>query len=239
MKYLYLILLVLSTSLIFGQTSIPPQMRAQFTLERLSSTSGLGPSDILYGVPMSPGTVIGDVYLDKKWNKATLLHEGTETLIEGYFVKYNLKDKTVEIKTRTGIKAVTANQIKSMVWIDSVSNFPSYFIKASTYSFEGSSLTGMMEVLVDANYPLFKYYTVEIKEPTYNVAMGSGSKDTRIIRRAMYFSLLNSQLIQIKNTKDLIGISNREKLERYIKTEKLSPKKEQDLIKIITYLNQP
>ncbi|MBX2915983.1 MAG: hypothetical protein KF856_12005 [Cyclobacteriaceae bacterium] len=239
MKYVHIVWLTMLPNLIFGQTSIPPQMRAQFTLERLSSSQGLGPSDILYGVPMASGSVQGDVYLDKKWNKATLMPKDSEKLLEGYYVKYNLKDKTIEIKTSTGIKAVASNKIKSMVWIDSVTTLPSYFINASTYRISGTSLTGMLEVLVDAEYPLFKYHKIEIKEPTYNVAMGSGSKDTRILKRSVYFTAANSQLVQIKNIKNLSAHTSKpEKLEAFIKDQKLSIKKEKDLIEIITYLNR-
>jgi len=56
----------------FGQWAIPAQMRAENTLDRLSSKNTMSASDILYGVPLPPGSVVGDDYLDKKWNMATI-----------------------------------------------------------------------------------------------------------------------------------------------------------------------
>src|SRR5688572_30772325 len=104
----------------FSQTVVPPQLRAQMTFDRLTDYDGLGKGDVLYGIPLPPGKTIGDSYLDPKWNAAAIMLYENDKLIEGYPVRFNISDDMLEIKSRYGIKVLEARKVKSMVWIDSI-----------------------------------------------------------------------------------------------------------------------
>src|SRR6185369_5215533 len=121
---------VLTSNASFSQAAVPPQIRAQNTLDRLSTLprtiSGRG--DILYGTPVEMGDVKGSVYLNDQWNVATLMMSGTDKLLEGYPVKYNLKDEEIEIFLKGGNKVIPSGKIKSFVWRDSISRQVVYFV---------------------------------------------------------------------------------------------------------------
>src|SRR5688500_16459670 len=95
--FLSLFLTVISTSL-FGQNAIPANMRAQFTLDQLNQ-NGLATGDVLYGVAPPPGRVVGDTYIDKKWNIGKILLYEKEKVIQGYPVRYDIKGDLLEIKS--------------------------------------------------------------------------------------------------------------------------------------------
>lgn len=238
MKIIVIALFLVSCFNLLAQSSLPTQIRAQWTMDRLTDKGALSSTDLLYGIPMQPGDVVGSVYADTKWNKATILLTESKNLLEGYLVKYNLNEQSLEIKTASGVKILGMPKILSMVWVDSLTNQPHYFVSPSPYAYEGTKLEGLLEVLVDGPAPLFKYYKILIKQPTYNVAMGSGSKDTKILVNELYFGKKGSDLIRIKSSKDLSLLPEvNSELETYIKTNKLSPKKENELVKIFEFLN--
>ena len=223
---------------VFAQWAIPTQLRAENTLDRLSDKGGLSNSDILYGIPLPPGSVVGDVYFDKKWNSATILLYQTETMIEGYPVKYDIKGDVLEIKSSAGIKVLDVRKVKNMVWIDSLTQKPHYFANGAEFKVEGVPVNGLLEVLVDGKTPLMKRDQIYVKDPTYNVAMGAGSRDTKIYHKFTYYYSKGSELIKVKGKKDVLAITNNTAaVEEYIKQNKLNVSKESGLIKVFEYIN--
>ncbi|MFZ6011198.1 MAG: hypothetical protein ACOYXT_12700, partial [Bacteroidota bacterium] len=127
-------------------SAIPTYIRASNTLDRL--TSGLTASNILYGIPLPPGKIIGDTYLNKEWRKSTLMLYGNDKLIEGYLIRYDLFADEIEIKTPDGIRVLVGRKVKSFLQLDSATNLPSYFVNALDYKNEkGIPLSGFFEVL--------------------------------------------------------------------------------------------
>jgi hypothetical protein len=241
MKILFLVLVVSSFSTgSFAQWSIPAQMRAENTLDRLSDRGGLSNSDILYGVPMSPGKVIGDNYLNKHWNTATILLYQSETMIEGFPVKYDLKSDLIEIKTKSGIKILGSDKIKNIVWIDSVNSVPHYFVSATEFKRDGVESRGLLEVIVDGKLPLLKKTEIFVKQPTYNAALDAGSKDTKIFQKEIYYSAKEKDLIKIKSKNDILLISGDQSAQTsaFMKENKININKLPDLKRVFEFLNK-
>jgi hypothetical protein len=237
--YLLVIFTFLFQSEVFAQWAIPTQMRAENTLDRLSDKGGLSNSDILYGIPVPPGNVVGDYYFDKKWNNATILLYQSETMIEGYPVKYDLHNHLIEIKSSLGIKVLDVRKIKNMVWIDSLSRIPHYFVNGAEYKVEGVQGNGLLEVLVDGKTPLLKRDQLYIKAPTYNVALDAGSRDTKIFHQFSYFYAKEAELYKIKGKKEITAATDSPAvIEEYIKNEKIKVNKESGLIKVFEYINK-
>lgn len=239
MKVFYILsMLLICDYSAYSQWAVPANMRAENTLDRLSDKNGLSNSDILYGIPLPPGNVVGDVYFDKKWNAGSIMLYETETLIEGYPMKYDVKSEVLEIKSKAGVKILDTRKIKSLVWKDSLTNIPHYFINGAEFKLEGVPVKGLLEVLVDGKTPLIKRDQIFVKEPTYNVAMGSGSRDTKIYHKVSYYYISNSELIKVKGKKEIIKISsNPVATEEYFKSNKINLGKEAGLIKAFEYLN--
>jgi hypothetical protein len=240
MKNLITILLILVCQVYaFGQWAIPKQMRAENTLDRLSDKGGLSNSDILYGFPGEPGGVVGDVYLNNRWNSATILLYQSETMIEGYPVKYDLKSNLIEIKSNAGVKVLDVKRIQNMVWRDSVTSVTQYFVNGNEYKKDGTPYAGLMEVLVDGTMPLLKRTQILFKAPTYNEAMGSGSKDVKIYKKSIIFYAKDGDLNEIKNKKDVLEASGdlSKEVEAYIKINKLNVSKDEGMRRVFEFIN--
>jgi len=222
-----------------SQTAMPQNIRATNTLDRLSDVDGLSRSDLLYGIPLPPGEVIGDTYLDKKWNIASFILSDSEKLIEGYYVKIDVKADMLEIKTKSGIKVIEGKKVKSVVWLDSVTNQPHYFASARDYKLDGVPLTGFLEVMVDGSMPLMKRTTIFEKEPDYIPAFDVGSRDTKIFKKEAFYYAKKGELAKITNKKNLLPAFADQSgdIETYIKINKLDVSKQNGLVRVFEYYN--
>lgn len=241
MKTLVLGLMVICFSgKTFGQWAIPTNMRAENTLDRLSDKGGLSRSDMLYGIPMAPGNVVGDNYLNKNWNAATILLYQSETMIEGFPVKYDLKSDLIEIKTKSGIKILGCDKIKNLVWIDSINAQPHYFVNASEFKKDGVESRGLLEVVVDGMLPLLKKTEIYVKKPTYNAALDAGSKDTKIFQKETFFYAREKNLFKIKNKSDILTAAGDRSAETssFIKENKININKLPELKLLFEFLNK-
>jgi hypothetical protein len=239
MRILAILVLNLISQFLFAQSAIPNQIRATNTLARLSDADGLGRNDLMLGIPIPPGAVIGDTYLDKKWNPGSLLLADSERMIEGFPIKYDISLDRIEIMAKNGVKVIEGKKIKSIVWKDSLTNLPRYFVTARDFKMDDAALTGFIEVLTDGTTPLLKRTTIVVKQPDYVPALDVGSSDKKILRREMFFYPLNGELIKITNKKTLLSAFGdlADDVDSYIKLNKLNVNKEYGLTKAFEYFN--
>jgi hypothetical protein len=224
---------------LFSQGSVPSKIRAANTLDRLSDKDGLSRTDMIQGLAPPPGRIVGDTYLNKKWNKASLLLFDSEKMIEGYPVKYDIQQDVVEVMAKNGIKIIEGKKIKSMVWIDSVTSTPSYFVNARDYNIEGAALNGFLEVIVDGTLPLMKRTTIIEKEPDYVPALDVGSRDKKILKKETFFCSQKASLKKIGNKKSVLPVfgDQSKDVESFVKANKLNLNKTPDLLKAFEYYN--
>jgi hypothetical protein len=239
MRIIAILILNLSAQYLLAQSAIPNQIRATNTIARLSDADGLGRNDLMLGIPMPPGRVIGDTYLDRKWNPGSLLLADSEQMIEGFPIKYDISLDRIEIMAKNGVKVIEGKKIKSMVWKDSITNLPRYFVTARDFKMDGVGLTGFVEVLSDGTTPLLKRTTIVEKQPDYVPALDVGSRDKKILRREMFFYPLSGELIKITNKKTLLSAcgDQADDVDSYIKVNKLNVNKEYGLTKTFEYYN--
>ena len=241
--FLSRLFLLVSVTLIstnsFGQAAIAPQLRAENTLDRISSKNSLSGSDILYGLPVPPGSTIGDNYLNKEWNQATFLLYQSEKMIEGYPAKFDIQSDLFEVKTNNGIKILDNSKVKNVVWIDSLTSLPDYFVNGKEYRIEGVPSTGILEIVVDGIFPLFKKTELFVKEPTYNVAFDVGSRDKKIFQKEIMYYGKDKDLMRVKNKKDVLAAAGGRatEVEAFVKSNKLNLNKETDLKRVFEFLN--
>lgn len=222
------------------QAAVPKQMRAQMTLDRMSDTGGIARTDLLYGIPSAPGTLVGDFYLDNKWNKGTIMLNETETLIEGYPLKYDLKAQTVEILAKGGIKLLDTKKVKSIVWLDSLTQRPTFFVNAANYKEDGTPLAGLLEVVADGAMPLFCRSTLWIKKSTYVPAFDVGNKDEIINKKkTFYYRGENNELKKITGKKKLLPAfgTYAADVDAFIRKNDLGTNDRADLQRIFEYYN--
>lgn len=223
----------------WSQNALPAQIRIRQTLDGMSDLGGVSQSDLLYGVDILPGRILGDYYLDSKWNKASLLMYGSDKVIEGHYVKYDIEGNALEVKVDKAIKLILVNRIESLVWYDSLTQIPRAFVNAKGYTEKGVPLTGFLEILEDGQFPLAKRTTIWIKQPDYVVAFDVGSKDTKINKRETFYIAKNNELFEIKKKKDLLSYFGDKALamDEFMKVNDLSIKQERGLRSIMAHYN--
>jgi hypothetical protein len=239
MKAIITIGILLLTSSLFAQWAVPTQVRATNTIDALSDRGGLSRNDLLYGIPPTPGRIIGDTYLDDKWNRASILLFDSEKMIEGFPVKYDIKMDLIEVVAKNGIKIIDGKKVKSMVWLDSITNVPSYFINARAYTLEGAALNGFLQVVADGQLPLLKRTLITEKQPDYVPGLDVGSRDKKILKKESYYYSNKDQLTKIGSKKNLLTAFGdaAQDVESYIKINKLNLNKEEGLVKTFEYYN--
>jgi hypothetical protein len=240
MKLLSLIILSLATGVSLAQTpAINNNVRASNLLNRFTEYR-LTPGEMAIGISTPREVkIIGDVYLDIHWGKSSIEVFNSEKLIEGYFARFDIKNNEVEFQIDRSIRVLPGNKVKSVVWIDSITQQPRIIENASKYVFNDVPLNGFLEILVDGKTPLLKRYFLEILKPDFSPALNVGSKDYRILKKVEYFYAIGNQLTKIKGKKSLGQlISNSEKdVNLFIKAESLNLKKEEDLRKLFYFSN--
>lgn len=225
----------------YGQAVLPPNIRATNTLEKLFDLDGLGMGDMLYGIPLPEGRLVGDTYLNSVWNKSTLLLYEKEQLLEGYPIRYDIYADELEVKAKNGIKVLKGNKVKSFVWIDSATQKPGYFINARGFkNSDNVPATGFFEVLTEGNMPLLKKTFIDIKKADYNIQFNVGSHDDKIIKKNDFYALKGTQLVEIPSSKKKLAAIFEEQdevIEQFMKENNLSATKEAHLKILFDHYN--
>jgi len=240
-RYYFLFLASVAYFNCYAQGSaIPQNVRAVNTIERLTDSNGLGNNEMLYGIPLPEGKVVGDTYLSTEWKKSVILLYDNNKLIEGFPVRYDIQSDDLEVKSRTEVKVLQGRKVKSFMWIDSSRSEPYYFINARDFKLDGVPLTGFFEVLVDGNSPLFKKVNVSVKKADYNVTLSVGSRDDKILKNSTYYFANGNSIYEIPGTKKKflqLLKSKAEQVGSYMDENGLSVKKEEELAAIFKYYN--
>ncbi len=227
----------------YGQLAIPWQIRSEGTLDHLTSQNGTVKPDILYGTLLANGSPMERVYSDQKWNNCSFLLFDAEKLIEGYPAKYDVKANVLAVKARNGIKQIEANKIKSVVWLDSVTNIPSYFVNAREYKEGNIPLVGLLEVLVDGQLPLLAQSYIVEKEIGFFaslIALFEKEKREKKLEIKKFFYVSNgSSLSKITSRRDLLFSFGDYywEMEDYMVKQKLDATTQMGLQKVFEYYN--
>ncbi|HEX6226538.1 MAG TPA: hypothetical protein VFZ52_19090 [Chryseolinea sp.] len=218
-----------------AQSVVPPNVRATHTLDKLTDLDGINTSDILYGIPLPPGKIVGDTYLDIHWRKSSILLYENDKLIEGFPVRYDIQANEAEIKSKSGIKVLKGEKIKSFVWVDSLSKTPDYFVNAKDFRNEDNvPYTGFFQVLTEGPVPLFKKTLLEIKKADYNLQFNVGSQDDKILKKSKYYALKDKRVLELPSSRKKLAAffgDKAEPMEEFMRDNNLSPKG--DELKII------
>lgn len=239
--YLFISLLISKGFAQIPNNAVPSNIRAANTLDQLSA-GDIRPADLIYGIPIPPGEIIGDVYQDQEWRKTAVLLYSQSKLIEGYRCRYNILSNQIEIQTGSGERAIEGSKVKSFVWIDPKDDSPLFFVNAQDFKVNGHPQSGFLQVLSDGRLPLFKKTSIFIREPDYKPEFSMGSRDTRLIKREQLYYSGNDELFSL-NTKnkrkfiDGFGELSTE-IDSFINVNELKISNEDHVILIFEFFNK-
>jgi hypothetical protein len=242
MKKIALVLIgIVVAAAAYAQAVMQDNLRAATTLDRLSNFQGHNTADLLYGIPMPPGKIIGDTYLSQDWKMATVLLYADNKIIEGFPVRYDIAANELEFNAKNGIKVLSGEKIKSFVWMDADTKVPSYFINGKEFKdSDNVPYVGFFQVLSDGKMPLMKRTKVTIKKPDYNVALNVGSADEKIFKSVMICYSKENKISKIPSSNKkgipVFGEKSAE-VKKFVEDNALSFGEEDELIKIFDFYN--
>lgn len=161
-------------------------------------------------------------------------------LISNIFLRYNAYQDEFQVKklmnaAETNLEAIRKTQD---VYIKIANDIYSYKIPDAT-----QGIGGYYQILLEGNtFDLFKKNSKKYIEGADSVNKMTGNHAARIVDESFYY-LVNSEgkFMELPSSKskkiDAIGGENKNNLKKFIKTNKLNIKKEEDLIKIISHIN--
>jgi hypothetical protein len=196
----------------------------------------------VFGIPPDPKRLVGNFYLDPKWNKASILLYKDNEVIEGYFVRYNINSNNFELRAEDSEEAssLPGLRVRNIVWVDSKHMVPRYFVNGMDLKDEGSPIAGFFEVLVDGKMPLVRRTVATIKESNYNTALMVGNRNDEIMKRFVYYYIQDNNLYEIpKKKKKFFQIfgEKSEEMEAFALENKMSIKEPSNWFNLFTHYN--
>jgi hypothetical protein len=196
----------------------------------------------VFGIPPEPKRLVGNYYLDPKWNKASILLYKENEIMEGYFVRYNISSNNFELRDEESdqVTVLPGLRVQNIVWVDSEHNVPRYFVNGMDFKDEGVPISGFFEVLVDGKLPLVRRTLAIIKESNYNEALMVGERNDQIVKRNTYFFLREGEVVAIpKQKKKFYKIFGEEveKIEIFVKENAVNVRKPSGYFNVFTFYN--
>jgi hypothetical protein len=245
MKLFYVLALTWLSFAANGQmaTSLPSNVRATNTLDGLKD-GGLTNSEILYGMPMAPGDIIGDEFLNENWDKSEVSMKDSDKKIQDFPCRYNLATNELFFQTQTGeVRALKGSKVKSFSLTDGKTGKVSEFVSAGKFLEDGAPLDGFVEVLVDGKSGLYKRYQINVIKPNYRQEFDMGSRDTKLVKKSTYFRAdgINLVKLNVKSKKKFPRAfgDQQSKVQMYVNaSESFDPGNEFQLMELFRFLNQ-
>ncbi len=175
----------------------------------------------------------GSIYLNRKFSDSDFIDESSGTYSAP--LRYNIFRDAIEFKDEDGLYALTLNE-KVHVRIGQ-----DFFYYCDFNDQRGRLVDGYF-VLVEFNdqYSIYKKYEVRIKDPIKMDVHNGSPEPGEIRRKVTYFLEQNNVIMElpIDKKKILAALSGQaDELKKYMKSEKIRLKKEEDLLKLVAKYN--
>jgi hypothetical protein len=199
----------------------------------------------LFGIKGPRGNIVGDPYLDSTWHVGSIKlfqkigppgREGDSIANVPLRLDLHANELEVKITNSNEIRAVSGQQVR---FFTIEGNERRVFMSTRQFRSE-DNLSGFVELVASGRLSLVEYGKLNIIKPSYNEALGTGTKDTKITKSLQYYVVKGNTLFHIGTSKKklLETMGDRtDDVEKFIKTNDLSLKSRADLSKIFAYYN--
>jgi hypothetical protein len=240
------VLLVLGVTIhspAFAQTeALEKTIRATNIQELLRNRPNFVGGNMIYGIPDEPKRLLGNYYLDPKWNKATLMLYKEDKIIPDRLVRYNIASNQFEVIAPGAdeVTTIPGLRVQNLVWIDSVHQVPRYFVNGMDYKEEGVPVSGFYEVLVDGELPLVRRTVASVKRSNYNTALMVGNKNDEIKKKNIYYYVVDGEVMEVpRKRKQLIKVfeDKADEVQRFMEESQVNLKDNSGLYMVFSYYN--
>jgi hypothetical protein len=199
----------------------------------------------LFGIKGPKGALVGDPYLDSAWHTGSIKlfqkigppgREGDSIANVPLRLDLYSNEVEVQINNTKEIRAVSGNQVRFFT-IEGAERR----VFMSTRQFRSEdNLQGFVELITGGRISLVEYSKLNIIKPSYNEALGTGTKDTKITKSSQFYAVKGNTLFSIGSSKKklLEAMGDRaDDVEKFIKSNDISLKSRVDMAKVFTYYN--
>ena len=226
-----------------AQNMTPKIVQSYDFMQRVASANQRNLIDVGQQIPIFPmgqGKKVTEVVIDEAWKISSMTLYGSEKLVEGYRVRYDLMANAIDFKMPDQIKVMDAKRVKTLIWLDSTSNIPHYFVNGKDLRFDGVPSTSLVELVCEGKLNLYKMYTYWVKKADYNPALNVGNIDEKIYIEARFYYGPGPDLKLVPGKKKefpAIFGDKADNVKAYMKEHDLSPSKEAELSRVFDYYN--
>jgi len=178
--------------------------------------------------------VDGTPYFSDEWIKGNVVING-EKQFTGVFLKLDLYYNEVHYRDPRGNELVAVTPIQKLILFDSLSQLVYTFINGK-YINANSRITGWYQLLIEGKASVFKQIKKQMNE---NKPYGSATIERSVYTSFQYYALSDGNFVQVKKFKDLPDVlsDKKEEVSKYIKTNNLSGKSDDDYRVVFNYYN--
>jgi len=175
---------------------------------------------------------IHQYFYNDEWMSAHIL--GNE-YVEGkdLLVKYDILNQQLNVNIENVAMIAPNNVMSGFVFLGSNQKFiciePKDWAKGKTF----------FEVIEKGEYSLLIHHSAIKQKPNYNVALDTGSKSEKVIKKEAYYLMEMDKVFEIPRKKKAAEkfFSKYSHAKKYLKDNKVNFKKTEDLKKLVQYLN--
>ncbi len=180
----------------------------------------------------------GEEFWFEEWMPGVAILNDSQ-VVEDYPLRYNIQSHMVEIQTARDIKILPASEVKLLLF--NLPDNPCYFVNLPTYleipPYQTSS--GLSRVLYEGTYQIFQRKEGELLPANYTPALDAGNINEKIIFKDVFYLYDGRSLERLPGSRRKLirfladkGIE----AEGFIKSEKINPKKLEDLVRLFEYV---
>ncbi|MFN8343591.1 MAG: hypothetical protein U0X91_01225 [Spirosomataceae bacterium] len=198
-----------------------------------------------FGIKGPKGSLVGDPYLDSTWYEGSIKlfqkigppgREGDS--ISKVPLRLDLHSNELEIRVghSNEVRVLNGNQVR---FFTIEGNERRVFMNTKQFRSE-DNLSGFVELVKAGRLSLVEYVKLNIIKPSYNEALGTGTKDTKITKSNQFYAVKGNTLFHIGTSKKklLEALADRaDDVEKFIKTNDISLKSREDMAKVFAYYN--
>jgi len=178
--------------------------------------------------------VDGTPYFSDEWMKGNVVINGDKQFT-GVYLKLDLYNNEVHYRDVKGSELVAVTPIQRLILFDSSSQLVFNFVNGA-YINTTSHAKGWYQLLTEGKVSVFKQIKKQMNE---NKPYGSATIERSVSTSFQYFALSEGNLIQIKKCKEIPDVlsDKKDELSKYIKTNNLSGKTDDDYRTVFNYYN--
>ena len=209
----------------------------------ISMSSGGGQFESMYANLVSRRnsnyhSMVGSPFLNEQWTKASV--EYKDQMFTFDKVKVDVLNNCLEILLEGENKILDAMYFKNFTMQDPESGKTLYFVNGMNFKIDRKALTGFMKKTQVGEMNIYTLFKARIVSPGQNSKlMGVDPRDKIVHTQDLYIEN-EGKLFQIKNKKSLLEAMRKKqyKAKKYMDTNKVNVKEEDDLVKLLIYCQE-